>query len=167
MNKLLLPPAPNWYENSIIACSPDNTLVYGSIVNLVVVKPKPLNEPADVRIIPQAHKERITAVAVNQKWGEPHKLAVSVAEDKVVRLWNIDQCVAENVHHGHTVSSYLSLVWGLLVSIVSITQFSRSVAGKVSGNNIKEHIKMYKWLYCYSTYSPLTPIQFYILLNKF
>lgn len=108
MNKLVVPPAPSWYENNIIACSPDNTLVYGCIRDLVIIKPKPVNEAVDVKIIHQAHKERITAVAVNQKWGEPQKLAVSVAEDKVVRLWNIDQCIAENVHHGHTVSSYWS-----------------------------------------------------------
>lgn len=47
------------------------------------------------------------SVAVNPKWGEPHKLAVSVGADKIVRLWDTESCTLKLVHHGHTVTNLL------------------------------------------------------------
>lgn len=58
MNSLVIPPSPNWYEANILTCAIDGTIIYGSYKEIVVIKPKNLDEPADIRIIPRAHSER-------------------------------------------------------------------------------------------------------------
>lgn len=58
MNSLIIPPAPNWYENTVFVCAPDNTVIYGSRSDLVVIKPKDLDQPADIQIIPRAHQDK-------------------------------------------------------------------------------------------------------------
>ena len=58
MNKLVVPPSPNWYENKIIACAPDNTIIYGARQDIVVINPRPKTEAAAVEVIMYAHAAR-------------------------------------------------------------------------------------------------------------
>lgn len=47
---------------------------------------------------------RIVGVAVSPNWGATGKLAVSVGEDRTVRLWDMQNYVLKLSHRGHTVS---------------------------------------------------------------
>lgn len=58
MNSLTIPPSANWYETSIVACAPDNTIIYGSRSDLVIIKPKELTQPADIKIMPRVHLDK-------------------------------------------------------------------------------------------------------------
>jgi hypothetical protein len=40
MNKLLIPPNPNWFMQSIFFCTPDNGLIYGAMTKIVYIPPK-------------------------------------------------------------------------------------------------------------------------------
>lgn len=59
---------------------------------------------------------RVTSIAVAPTWGESDKLAVSVGEDKVVRLWDMGQYSVKLVHSGHTVSDSITYAkWEMIV----------------------------------------------------
>lgn len=55
MNNLVIPSSPNWYEADIMACAPDNILIYGSRQDLIVITPTPSDQPDDVHIVAKAH----------------------------------------------------------------------------------------------------------------
>lgn len=58
MNELITPPSPNWYEVDILTCAPDNTVIYGSLQDVVIIKPTQEDKPNDVVIITKAHSLR-------------------------------------------------------------------------------------------------------------
>lgn len=58
MTSLVIPPSPNWYESSILTCSPDNTLIYGSRSDIVILKYLKNDTPTGVKIIPMAHTQK-------------------------------------------------------------------------------------------------------------
>lgn len=58
MNEVVIPPSPNWYNDSILVCSPDDHVIYASRKDIVVLKPKEPTEAAEFNIIHNAHKER-------------------------------------------------------------------------------------------------------------
>lgn len=62
MNNLIIPPSPNWYESRILACTADNTIVYGAKSEIAVVKPQSYDKPADIKIIPHAHYDRFVFI---------------------------------------------------------------------------------------------------------
>ncbi|KAJ8913469.1 hypothetical protein NQ315_013849 [Exocentrus adspersus] len=101
MNKLVIPPSANWYETSILACAPDNTLIYGARNDIVVIYDVPNDQPADIRIIPRAHSQKIVSTSINKNWGNPHKLLVTVAEDNIIKLWDIETRKKKLGHNGH------------------------------------------------------------------
>ncbi|KAJ8984371.1 hypothetical protein NQ317_003519 [Molorchus minor] len=104
MNSLVIPPSPNWYEASILACAPDNTLVYGARNEIVVLGYSSADKPADIKIIPRAHLQKIVSVSLNKNWGQPNKLLVTASEDRLVKLWSIDTLekkVSHSIHKTH------------------------------------------------------------------
>ncbi|XP_044254324.1 gem-associated protein 5 [Tribolium madens] len=90
MNELVVPPAPLWYRNSVVACAPDNTLVYGSKSDIVIIREKNPEEAAEVKLIHLAHSKFITSVSLNRKWKEPHSYVVSLGEENVIKVWDLD-----------------------------------------------------------------------------
>lgn len=40
MDKLMIPPNPNWFMQSIFCCTPDNGLLYGGMTKVVYIPPK-------------------------------------------------------------------------------------------------------------------------------
>ncbi|XP_072382059.1 uncharacterized protein [Diabrotica undecimpunctata] len=101
MNPVTLPPSPNWYEDKIIACAPDNTLIYGSRNDLIILEQnEDTEQAANVRIIPRAHAQRILSVSLNRNWGPSKKFAVS-SDDKIVKLWNVETCKKIESHSKH------------------------------------------------------------------
>ncbi|GLV35254.1 Ciao1 [Carabus blaptoides fortunei] len=106
MNELVVPPSPNWYRSSIIACAPDNTVIYGARQSIVIIKPTDPSEAADIQMIYLAHSDKVTAISLhNSSWGNPDKTIVSIGEDRIVRLWNINTCSLINYHKGHEINS--------------------------------------------------------------
>ncbi|CAG9772044.1 unnamed protein product [Ceutorhynchus assimilis] len=101
MNKLTIPSSPNWYESDIMACAPDNTLLYGSRQDLVVIKPTDAEEPDDIRVLAKAHSMKIVSVNLNRNWGDPHKYAVTVSEDKIVKAWDVEKLEKISSHDKH------------------------------------------------------------------
>lgn len=60
MNTLTIPPSTNWYLPNIIACTPDNTVIYGSRSNIAIIyneKNEP-DSPASVKLISRAHLQK-------------------------------------------------------------------------------------------------------------
>lgn len=47
---------------------------------------------------------------MNPNWELGNMLAVSAGEDRVVKLWNIEDCSCKCVHNAHTVSNYFNLM---------------------------------------------------------
>ncbi|XP_057667070.1 gem-associated protein 5-like [Diorhabda carinulata] len=90
MNTLIVPPSPNWYEANILACAPDNTLIYGAKNHIVILENSfETNKAADIRIIAHAHTQKVLGVTLNKNWGEPKKWAVSISDDKTVKIWEV------------------------------------------------------------------------------
>lgn len=58
MNELVIPPGPNWYNDSILLCTPEKHLVYASRRDIVILNPAPIAEASEVNIIHGAHDER-------------------------------------------------------------------------------------------------------------
>lgn len=58
MNNLVIPPSANWYEALILTCAPDNTLIYGSRKDIVILYESSDDQPSDVRIIHRAHSQK-------------------------------------------------------------------------------------------------------------
>lgn len=66
MSSLVIPPSPNWYETSILACSPDNTLIYGSRNDIVILEnSENYGSPAEVKIISRAHAQKYVVYKSN------------------------------------------------------------------------------------------------------
>jgi hypothetical protein len=43
MNKLMIPPNPNWFMQAACHCTPDNGLIYGAMTKIVYIPPKSEN----------------------------------------------------------------------------------------------------------------------------
>ncbi|KAJ8945096.1 hypothetical protein NQ318_005277 [Aromia moschata] len=105
MNTLVIPPSPNWYETAILACAPDNSLIYGARNEIVLICDSPKDQASDIKIIPRAHSQKITSVNLNKNWGHPNKLLVTVGEDKLVKLWDVEileKKLSHSVHRSHS-----------------------------------------------------------------
>lgn len=51
-NIFFIPPAPNWFNSQILACAPDNTLVYGTKNDLAIIHPMlPKHEFPKIEVI--------------------------------------------------------------------------------------------------------------------
>ncbi|KAK2585095.1 hypothetical protein KPH14_008607 [Odynerus spinipes] len=91
MNEVTLPPSPNWYLDSILACSKDGTVAWGARHNIVITKRKQDSKILDYSIIKDAHIERVTSLAFSPEYGEPDKnLLVSAGDECTVKIWNLD-----------------------------------------------------------------------------
>lgn len=55
MESFVIPSPPNWYESDVMACAPDNTIMYGSRNDLIIIKPTENDQPNDIQVIPDAH----------------------------------------------------------------------------------------------------------------
>uniref|UniRef100_A0A1Y1ML03 Uncharacterized protein n=1 Tax=Photinus pyralis TaxID=7054 RepID=A0A1Y1ML03_PHOPY len=138
MNKLVIPPSPNWFANNVLACASDNTVVYGSRNEIVVIKPAPPEEPADVQVLSGIHSTRVTFVSLNTNWGNPNKWAVSVAEDNVVQLLDIATCTPKISHVGHKTHPHrlIGAVFCGEDKVVSVSEHGIIIVWKLSTNSL-------------------------------
>ncbi|XP_050309808.1 gem-associated protein 5-like [Anthonomus grandis grandis] len=112
MNKLLIPSSPNWFLSDILACAPDNTVICGSRQDLVIIKPTEDNIPDDICCIGKAHSTKIISVGINRNWGQPHKYAVSLSENAIIKLWDIETLEKKSSHNRHFFTDTKSKVIG-------------------------------------------------------
>nr|CAI5852136.1 unnamed protein product [Callosobruchus analis] len=84
--------------------TPDDMLVYGSKGDLVILKDignKSLKELVAVKIMRRVHSQRITSLEINPKWKVMGKLLVSTAEDKYVKVWDLETYEIKVSHQQH------------------------------------------------------------------
>ncbi|XP_058807144.1 gem-associated protein 5-like [Phymastichus coffea] len=89
MNELTLPPSPNWYLSTILACASDGTVAWGSRNSIVIAKSDD-DKKLNYKIIDKASTERITSVAFAPlKETDNYLSLVSSADDHTVKVWNL------------------------------------------------------------------------------
>jgi WD40 repeat protein len=89
MNEVTLPPSPNWYLSSILACASDGTIAWGSTNSIIIAKTKD-NKQLDYSIIEKAHLDRVSTIAFSPKNEENNELLlVSGGNDNIVKIWNL------------------------------------------------------------------------------
>nr|CAH7718750.1 unnamed protein product [Callosobruchus chinensis] len=87
--------------------TPNDMLIYGFKGDLIIISNMANKSPGElvaVKIIRRAHCQRITSVAVNSKFGEDSSLLVTTAEDKYVKLWDMERFEIKLAHHQHVSS---------------------------------------------------------------
>ncbi|XP_044748302.1 gem-associated protein 5 [Coccinella septempunctata] len=91
MNKnFLIPPSPNWFQSHILACAPDNTLIYGSKSDVVIFHPSPEDESQQVEILTdEGSNQRVVCVDITPKWDFPNKWVLCSWEDNLIKIWDI------------------------------------------------------------------------------
>ncbi|KAK5643800.1 hypothetical protein RI129_007645 [Pyrocoelia pectoralis] len=138
MNKLVIPPSPNWFASNILACASDNTVIYGSRQDVIVIQPAPPDEPADVKVLSGIHSGRVSFVSLNINWGNPNKWAVSVAEDNVVQLLDIATSTPKMSHMGHKTHSdrLIGAVFAGEDKVVSVSERGFMIIWTLSTNNL-------------------------------
>ncbi|XP_033216960.1 gem-associated protein 5 [Belonocnema kinseyi] len=91
MNEVTLPPSPNWYLSSVMSCSKNGTVAWGSRHSIVIGHPKENSKILDYSYILNAHTDRVTAVVLSPEFEKPEKrLLVSAGDEHVVKIWNVD-----------------------------------------------------------------------------
>lgn len=100
MNQVTLPSSPNWFLSTILACSEDGTVAWGSRKSIIIGKPKENSKILEYSFINRAHINKVNSIAFSPKNEESNvRRLVSGGEDNVVKIWNLDDlsCEQENV----------------------------------------------------------------------
>ncbi|VEN52818.1 unnamed protein product, partial [Callosobruchus maculatus] len=101
---ITIPPSPNWYEVGVMTYTPDDWLIYGSKADLIILKyvaKKSVKELTTTKIMRRAHSQRITSLGINPKWGENGSLLVTTADDKFVKVWDMQTYDIKVAHQQH------------------------------------------------------------------
>lgn len=56
MDKLVIPPNPNWFLQSICYTTPDDGLIYGAMTKIVYIPPKENTASCEIKIIDLKNK---------------------------------------------------------------------------------------------------------------
>ncbi|XP_014204867.1 gem-associated protein 5 isoform X2 [Copidosoma floridanum] len=111
MNEITLPPSPNWYLSTIIACAGDGTVAWGARNSIIVAKKKENAKGLDYTIIDKAHLERVASIAFSplDEENSCYYLA-SVSENNVVNVWNMASCSIKNKYNNLDTGSKIAAV---------------------------------------------------------
>ncbi|XP_012279688.1 gem-associated protein 5 [Orussus abietinus] len=91
MNEVTLPPSPNWYLSTILVCSNDGTIAWGSKNAIVIGKHAVDSKIFKFDIIPNAHDMKVNSLTFSPQFGQFEKnWLASVGGDYVVRVWDLD-----------------------------------------------------------------------------
>lgn len=74
---------------------------------------------------------RIVSTNINRNWGQPHKLLVTVAEDNIIKLWDIETRKKKIGHNAHV--SHCIKVKKIYISLKTICLILQAGHGKVIG----------------------------------
>ncbi|XP_014224156.1 gem-associated protein 5 [Trichogramma pretiosum] len=89
MNEVILPPSPNWYFSSILACANDGTVSWGARNAIVVAKPDEESGSLSYSFIDRAHTDRVTTLAFSPEKKDGILRLVSGGDDNVIKIWNL------------------------------------------------------------------------------
>ncbi|XP_063992664.1 gem-associated protein 5 [Diachasmimorpha longicaudata] len=93
MNELTLPPSPNWYLSTALACARDGTIAWGTKASLIVAKHiSKDNKALTYATIPNIHTEKINSVVFSPDYGRPGRnLIATGGNDLSVKVWDLKQ----------------------------------------------------------------------------
>lgn len=96
MNEVTLPPSPNWYLSSILACASDGTVAWGARNSIVIAKAKDDSKKLGYSIIDRAHSARVTSIAFSPKNKEDSSYRLlSGGDDNIIKIWNLQDLSLE------------------------------------------------------------------------
>nr|CAH7720074.1 unnamed protein product [Callosobruchus chinensis] len=143
VHNIIIPPSPNWCEPSVMTYTPNDMLIYGFKGDLIIISNMANKSPEElvaVKIIRRAHCQRITSVAVNSKFGEDSSLLVTTAEDKYVKLWDMERFEIKLAHHQHGRSNRIvSAAFAGSHKVVSVSDDGHIIVWSFN-NNEKLHM---------------------------
>ncbi|GJQ82382.1 hypothetical protein Trydic_g447 [Trypoxylus dichotomus] len=168
MNELVIPPSPNWYENKVFVCSNDNTLIYGSRGEIVIINPAPPEEPFPIKIISCAHNGRILSVDAHHAWNSDKKLIVSAGEDKLVKIWDVVEmvCLYENATHFSRVEKIVGSVFTFNNSAVSVSETGFTTVWNSETNKITTLKNMFSFKVEITTLSACPVLPWYVAFGS-
>nr|CAI5852135.1 unnamed protein product [Callosobruchus analis] len=124
--------------------TPDDMLVYGSKGDLVILKDignKSLKELVAVKIMRRVHSQRITSLEINPKWKVMGKLLVSTAEDKYVKVWDLETYEIKVSHQQHLKSNRIvTAAFAGVERVVSVSDDGHVIVWNIK-NNEMVHMK--------------------------
>ncbi|XP_065159215.1 gem-associated protein 5 isoform X2 [Atheta coriaria] len=141
MEPLTVPPSPNWYETKIAICAPDNTLIYGANSSIVIIKPAPSSKPSDISVISFAHLDRVHALAMAPTWNEQNRMIASIADDKLVKVWNLldNTCAYSHKAHAQSKSRPVGVAFINDTKVVSVSEDGYVIVWKMTTNEFTPH----------------------------
>lgn len=95
MTEVILPPSPNSYFSSILACANDGTVSWGARNAIVVAKPDKESGSLNYSFIDRAHIDRVTTLAFSPENKDGILRLVSGGDNNVVRIWNLNNLKSE------------------------------------------------------------------------
>ncbi|CRK87478.1 CLUMA_CG001279, isoform A [Clunio marinus] len=98
MQKLVIPPNPNWFMQAICHCTPDNGLLYGAMTKVVYIPPEEEDASKDVKIIDL--KNKLCGFSPDPDWVESKCIAVMNADFNVL-IYDFASGEAVKGHKGH------------------------------------------------------------------
>lgn len=91
MNEVTLPPSPNWYLSSVLACSSRGTVAWGARNFIVIARPREDNV-MQYSVIKDYFKDKATTLAFCPKLDSPDspELLICGGDDAKARVFNVD-----------------------------------------------------------------------------
>nr|CAH7740183.1 unnamed protein product [Callosobruchus chinensis] len=146
-HNIIIPPSPNWYEPSVMTYTPNDMLIYGFKGDLIIISNmanKAQKELVAVKIMRRVHSQRITSVAVNSKFGEDGSLLVTTAEDKYVKLWDMERFEIKAAHHQHVKSNRIvSAAFAGSHKVVSVSDDGHIIVWSFNNNEMLHMTNMF------------------------
>ena len=104
MNEATLPPSPNWFLSTALACANDGTVAWGARNCLVIARPQPNSKVPKYSLITNVHPEKVVSVAFSPEFGSKEKnFIVSGGDEHIVRIWDLDTMLAVSAQSFHDV----------------------------------------------------------------
>ncbi|CAL7940645.1 unnamed protein product [Xylocopa violacea] len=112
MNEVTLPPSPNWYLSTILACSYNGIVAWGARNMIVVAKPSENEKILQYSIIKHAHKSKVTCVVFTPHFEEVNtNLVASAGDDNKIKIWNLETLSTVYTYFLETTKQAICIDW--------------------------------------------------------
>ncbi|CAO1380587.1 unnamed protein product [Diamesa serratosioi] len=97
MDKLIIPPNPNWYMQEACCCTPDDGFMYGAMSKIAYIPPK--SKP-ELKIRTFELEAKLQGFSLDPDWNELKRFAV-ISGDFIVSLYDFNTGNITQGHRGH------------------------------------------------------------------